>query len=98
MSDGLYSTRLRWHGGPAGIGIARLHDRSVSLWSPPVIGGHPVHDIDYAPEVRMCQVRLAPWSQVVDMTPEHIADAEAALAAAHRVGTASPTPLPVEHT
>jgi hypothetical protein len=88
MSDGLYSTRLRWSGGPAGIGVARLHSRSVPLMTPPRISGHPVHDIDYAPEVRMRQIRLAPWSPVQDMTAEQIAEADAILRAAHQAQTA----------
>ena len=83
MSDGLYSTRLRWSGGPAGIGVARLHGRSVPLMTPPRISGYPVHDIDYAPEVRLRQIRMAPWGRVEDMTDEQVADADALLRAAH---------------
>jgi hypothetical protein len=83
MSDGLYSTRLRWSGGPAGIGVARLHSRSVPLMSPPVIGGHQVHEIDYVPAVRMYQVRRASFAPVQELTPEEVADADAVLRAAH---------------
>ncbi len=83
MSDGLYSTRLRWSGGPGGCGVARLHGRSVPLWTPPVIGGAQVHDIDYVPEVRLWQVRRVSFGRVDDLTPAEVADADAILRAAH---------------
>jgi hypothetical protein len=85
MSDGLYSTRLRWSGGPAGCGVARLHGVSVPLWTPPVIGGVPVHDIDYAPEIHLWQVRRASFGRIDDLTPAEVADADAILRAAHQV-------------
>jgi hypothetical protein len=52
--------------------------------SPPVIGGHPVHEIDYVPEVRMYQVRRASFAPVQELTPEEVADADAVLRTAHQ--------------
>lgn len=76
MSDDLYSTRLRWHNGR---GVAKLRGRVVALCAAPVLGGEPVHDVDYVPEVLLLEIRRRACDRVEIMTPAEVADADALL-------------------
>jgi hypothetical protein len=80
----LYRTRLRWHGGPAGCGVARLHGASVPLMAAPMLDGIQPVDLDYVPEVGVRQIRRRPGDPMVDMTPREISDADALLHSMHR--------------
>lgn len=74
MSDDLYSTRLRW--GSRG-GIAKLHGVQVDLGSAPVLlGGVPVVEMDYTPEVRCWEIRRVPGGRMEEMNGEEIRAAD----------------------
>lgn len=80
MSIALYQLRLYWDGRQ---GAARNGNDTRILVEPPTLLGatnaHPLEEIDYAPEVRVAQVREreGDWRE---MTPDEVAAAEALLA------------------
>ena len=76
MSDDLYSTRLRWSNGR---GVAMLHRHSVPLTEPPVLGGEPVYELDYTPEVGCIEIRRHAWDTPGEMTEAEVAEADAML-------------------
>lgn len=56
-----------------------LHGRIVPLDSPPVLGGQPVHSVDYTPEVHCLEIRRRACDPIDELTPAEIADADALL-------------------
>lgn len=75
MSHQLYFTRLFWDGRR---GIAKLHGRMVALTAAPALPGAAVELIDYAPEVRCCEI-LRAGERRREMTTDEIRGADALL-------------------
>ena len=73
MSAKLYASRLYWDGRH---GCARFDDIEIELRACPVSG---VHEVDYAPEVKVALVREANAARR-DMTPEECRFCDALLA------------------
>lgn len=89
MSANLYLTRLYWDGRR---GLAKSGDVSIELHAAPAVLGGPV-EIDFAPEVRVAEMRPRPCDPRRDMTPEEAAAVLAwlttmALAAKAAIGVA----------
>jgi len=78
VSHLLYFTRLYWDGSRGGI--AKLHGFPVVLRAPPVLLGLAVEFVDYAPEVRCCEIRY-PREPRREMTGDEIRAADAFLRA-----------------
>lgn len=74
MSDRLHFIRLRWHDGG---GIARLHDVTVALDTPPDLGDGPVSELDFAPYLRCWQIRQHAHSEMAEMTRDQVRAARA---------------------
>ena len=74
MSDNLYALRLHWDGRR---GVAKWWGTTVSLAQPPVIGGAPVHEIEYTPEIDVRQIRRRACDPRETMTDADVADAKA---------------------
>lgn len=75
MSHALYFTRLFWDGRR---GVAKLHGRMVQLGAAPVLPGSAIELIDYAPEVRCCEI-LRHGERRREMTTDEIHGADALL-------------------
>jgi len=75
VSHQLYFTRLFWDGRR---GVAKLHGRTVELTAAPALPGPPLELIDYAPEVRCCEI-LRHGERRREMTTDEIRGADALL-------------------
>ncbi len=75
MSHQLYFTRLFWDGRR---GVAKLHGSTVELTAAPALPGPPLELIDYAPEVRCCEI-LRHGERRREMTTDEIRGADALL-------------------
>ena len=78
MSDSLYGTVLRFHGGS---GVAKMHGITISPINAPDVGSGPVHMMRYIPEIDEAEVAMTRRSAPRRMTRAEIKAADELLMA-----------------